>query len=155
LNVHYHVLGLDGVFAPGTDGTLRFHRLPPPSDAAVARLVAAIVRRVRRLLVRRGFGDDADATDPLAAESLALAGLASAAVQGRGAIGPRAGARVERLGADPDAPWVESSRPLEARCAGFDLHAGVTVDLVIVDAPRLDLRARVVEIGSSAFAISG
>jgi ribosomal protein S27E len=37
LNVHFHALGLDGVFAPGTDGTLRFHRLPPPTDADVAR----------------------------------------------------------------------------------------------------------------------
>jgi hypothetical protein len=33
LNVHFHALGLDGVFAPGGDGTLRFHRLPPPTDA--------------------------------------------------------------------------------------------------------------------------
>ncbi|MFN8543379.1 MAG: transposase [Candidatus Binatia bacterium] len=127
LNVHYHVLGLDGVFAPGAEGTLRFHRLPPPRDTDVARLVAAIARRVGRLLVRRGFANDADAADPLVAESLALAGLASAAVQGRIALGPRAGARPECLGADPDAPWVESSRPLQARCGGFDLHAGVTV----------------------------
>jgi hypothetical protein len=127
LNVHFHALGLDGVFAPGADGTLRFHCLPPPSDVDVARLVATIARRVGRLLMRRGLVDDADATDPLAAESLALAGLASAAVRGRVALGPRAGARVERLGADPDAPWVESSRALQARCDGFDLHAGVTV----------------------------
>ena len=70
---------------------------------------------------------DADAADPLAAGSLALAGLASAAVQGRLALGPRAGTRVKRLGHDPDAPWVESSRPLQARCDGCDLHAGVTV----------------------------
>jgi hypothetical protein len=110
LNVHYHVLGLDGVFAPGADGTLRFHRLPPPTYADIAPLVAAIARRVGRLLVRRGLGGDADAADPLAAESLALAGLANAAVQGRVALGPRAGAPVERLGADPDAPWVESAR---------------------------------------------
>jgi hypothetical protein len=121
------VLGLDGVFAPGADGTLRFHRPALPSDADVARLVATIARRVGRLLVRRGLMDDADATDPLAAESLALAGLASAAVQGRVALGPRAGAPVERLGADPDASWVDSSRPLQARRDGFDLHAGVTV----------------------------
>ncbi|HZU40573.1 MAG TPA: transposase [Solirubrobacteraceae bacterium] len=127
LHVHFHTLGLDGVFAPGTDGTLRFHRLPPPTDAEVARLVATIARRVGRLLRRRGRGDDADGTDPLAAESLALAGLASAAVQGRIALGPRAGARVERLGADPDGSRVEPGRPLQARAEGFDLHAGVTV----------------------------
>ena len=127
LNVHFHALGLDGPFAPGKDGTLRFHRLPPPSDADVARLVATIARRVGRLLLRRGLVDDDDTIEPLAAESLALAGLASAAVQGRVALGPRAGARVERLGSDPNAPWVESSRPLQARCNGFDLHGAVAV----------------------------
>jgi hypothetical protein len=115
LNVHFHTLAFDGVFAPGTDGTLRFHRLPPPSDADVAQLVATIARRVRRLLVRRGLGGDADGTDPLAAESLALAGLASAAVQGRLALGPRAGARVERLGHERDEPQDEASRPPPVR----------------------------------------
>jgi hypothetical protein len=127
LNVHFHVLGLDGVFALGVDGTLRFHRLPPPGDTDIARLVATIARRVGRLLARRGLVNDPDATDPLAVESLALAGLASAAVMGRVALGPRAGTRVARLGADPDAPWVASPRPFQARCDGFDLHAGVTV----------------------------
>jgi hypothetical protein len=113
------------IAAPSEGGCVIF--LQPPTDAGVARLVAAIARRVGRLLVRRGLGDDADAADPLAAESLALAGLASAAVQGRVALGPCAGRQVERLGADPDAAWGESARPLQARCAAFDLHAGVTV----------------------------
>src|SRR5262249_2944985 len=125
LNVHFHVLGLDGVFALAADGTMRFHRVEAPTDADIARLVGAIARRLGRLLARRGLA--IDATDPLVAESPALAGLASAAVQGRLALGPRAGSRVERLGGDPTAPWVESSRPLQARCAGCDLHAGVTV----------------------------
>ena len=98
LKVHFHVLGLDGVFAPGVDGTLRFHCPPPPTDADVARLVTAIARRIGRLIKRRGLAVDADATDPLTAESMALAGLASAAVEGRLALGPRAGARVQRLG---------------------------------------------------------
>ncbi len=120
LNVHFHVLALDGVFAPAADGPVRFHRLAAPADADVA-------RRIGRLLVRRGLAMDADAADPLAAESVALAGLTSAAVQGLLALGPRAGARVERLGTEPDAPWVESRRPLQARSDGCDLHAGVTV----------------------------
>ena len=72
---------------PRADGTLRFHRLPPPSDADVARLVATIARRVGRLLVRRGLVDDTDSIDQLTAESLALAGLVSAGVQGRIALG--------------------------------------------------------------------
>ena len=62
---------------------MRFHRVEAPTDADIARLVGAIARRLGRLLARRGLAIDADATDPLAAESPALAGLASAAVQGR------------------------------------------------------------------------
>jgi hypothetical protein len=64
LTVHFHALGLDGVFALGADETLRFHRLPPPTDTDVARLVTAIARRIGRLLARRGLAVDADATDP-------------------------------------------------------------------------------------------
>jgi hypothetical protein len=52
--------------------------------------VAVIARRIGRLLARREPGGDADATDPLAAESLALAGLASATVQGRLALDEQA-----------------------------------------------------------------
>jgi len=66
----------------------------------VARLVATIRTRVLRLPRRRGIVTEAaddDAPDPLAETSLALAGITSAAVQGRNALGPRAGARVLQL----------------------------------------------------------
>jgi hypothetical protein len=54
LNVHYHSLVLDGVFAESGDGTLRFLPAPAPTDEEVASLLATIARRVRRLLQRRG-----------------------------------------------------------------------------------------------------
>ena len=65
--------------------------------------------------------------DPLAEESPALAGISSAAVQGRVALGPRAGARVIQIGREPDAPWVTSRGPCQAHLEGFDLHAAITV----------------------------
>ena len=43
LNVHYHSLLVDGVFAEAADGSLRFHPAPPPTDAEVARLFATII----------------------------------------------------------------------------------------------------------------
>src|SRR5207253_4154699 len=55
LNVHFHTLLLDGVFAAGEDGSLEFHAAEPPSDEEVARLLATIYRRVQRLLARRGL----------------------------------------------------------------------------------------------------
>ena len=63
----------------------------------------------------------------LADESAALAGLSRAAILGRVALGPRAGRGPVRIGADPDAPWVERAGPLHAHAGGFDLHAAVHV----------------------------
>ncbi len=128
LNVHFHSLVLDGVFAEGPDGAFEFHAAPPPSDEEVARLLATIYRRVARLLSRRGLEvGDAPDVDPLAEESPALAGISSASIQGRIALGPRAGARVFQLGREPDAPWVTSRGPCQAHLEGFDLHANIAV----------------------------
>ncbi len=48
-------------------------------------------------------------------------------VQGRVALGPRAGARVRRLGLEPDAEIATSRGPRQAHLEGFDLHADVWV----------------------------
>ena len=129
LNVHFHTLALDGVFSEEATGSLRFHPAPAPNDDEVAALLATIRRRVLRLLRRRGLASDEDVAppDPLAEESLALAGISSASVLGRIALGPRAGARVWRLGHDPEALWVASTGPRHAHLDGFDLHANVWV----------------------------
>ncbi len=66
------------------------------------------------------------AGDPLAEASVALAGIVGASVQGRVALGPRAGTRVGRLG-DGLAPPAGSRGPRQAHLAGFDLHANVWV----------------------------
>jgi hypothetical protein len=50
-----------------------------------------------------------------------------ASVFGQIALDPRAGARVWRLGADPDAPWITSTGPCQAHVEGFDLHAALRV----------------------------
>jgi len=129
LNVYFHALVLDGVFAEDSAGRLLFHALLPPSDEEVARLLAAIRRRVLRLLERRGLGagDHPAPADPLTEESPALAGISDASVQGRIALGARAGGRVLRVGSDPDAPWVTVGGPRRAHLEGFDLHADLRV----------------------------
>ena len=85
---------------------------------------------MQRLLVRRGLEPADDATvpaDPLADASPVLAGIVGASVQGRVALGPRAGARVRRLGEAPDTATVISRGPRQAHLDGFDLHANVWV----------------------------
>jgi hypothetical protein len=69
-----------------------------------------------------------------------LAALTGASIQGRIALGPRAGARVWRLGEDPDAPRVISQSPRHAHIGGFDLHANVAVPAA--DRTRLEQLCR-------------
>ena len=56
-----------------------------------------------------------------------LAGITSASVLGQVALGRRAGARVWRLGSEPDAPWIASTGPRQSHRDGFDLHADLRV----------------------------
>jgi hypothetical protein len=144
LNIHFHTLLFDGVFyAAGAGDTLDFRPLPPPTDDEVGVVLARMTARVQRLLQRCGLdSSDADFSqaDPVAEDSPALAGLSSASIQGRIEFGPRAGARVWRVGDAPDAPWVLSTVPRHAHLAGFDLHANVAVPAA--DRTRLEQLCR-------------
>jgi len=128
--VHFHTLALDGVFVRSPAGRLTFHAARGPSDAEVAQVLATIRRRVGRLLRRRGVEPDADGTgreDPVAQTSMALAGILGASVQGRVALGARAGAPVRRLGDGVRHSRGGARGPRHAHLEGFDLHANVWV----------------------------
>ena len=127
LNVHFHTLVLDGVFADE-----RFRPLPPPDDHEVLRVAARIARRLAQLLRKRGLDRDGDPTevDPLFRDDPLLASLAGASVRGRVATGPRAGQAVLRLGDRIDAEDITDTAPEPPRCAtiaGVSLHANVCV----------------------------
>jgi hypothetical protein len=131
-NVHFHTVAVQGVFVEQADGTLRFVPAPAPTDLEVARLLAAVRRRIVRLVARHGTDlEDAshenEPEDERLFECPAYAAIQGAAVLGRVATGPRAGGRVVRVGRDPTAPVVIWSGPLQAESEGFDLHAGVAV----------------------------
>jgi hypothetical protein len=133
LNVHLHALVLDGVYVDdGEGGGLCFHPAVPPADEEMDRLMFTIDRRIGRLLARRGVADDpgdsGDADPWLEAEPV-LANIAAASVEGRRALGERAGAKPVRHGARDELPASASSGlgPCHARWRGYDLHANVCV----------------------------
>ena len=101
LNIHFHVVTPDGVFARGDDGHLAFQRLPAPGDDDVLVLLRQCAARILRLL-RRELDDDEPEVD-------ALAALEVASLNARPAAGG------------------EAPRPkrLTAFLEGFSLHAGV------------------------------
>jgi len=130
LNVHFHSLVLDGVYARDEQGGVRFHPLPPPDGAEVARVASRIARRIARLLERRGLhaGADPGDADPLPDRQPLLASLYAASVSGRVATGSRAGRRMLRVGdcIDPEVlPELEGERCVSVD--GVSLHANVAV----------------------------
>jgi len=111
-------------------GELVFRRIPPPSDAEVARVADRVHRRVAKLMERRGLGPQADPeqADTLRQDEPLLAELYSASVLGRIATGPGAGRRIARVG---DAVDVNDAATPSGRCcaavAGYSVQAGVCV----------------------------
>jgi hypothetical protein len=129
LNVHLHALVLDGVFTR-EDGAMGFHPVSRLTREDVAEVIALIARRVTRLVERRGLAGragDGEACDLWSEEAPVLAAVAAASIDGRVAIGPRAGARVRRYGDPPDDVAPTTLGPCHARADGFDLHAGLVV----------------------------
>ncbi len=125
LNVHFHTLALDGIYVADDVGHLTFRRVGSPSNVEVARVAKRVSRGVARLLERRGLTDEGDllpGSQPLLAE------LYGASVCGHVAAGPRAGARVAKVG---DAVEIEDL-PVRggqncAAISGFSVHAGVSI----------------------------
>jgi putative transposase/transposase-like zinc-binding protein len=130
LNVHFHTLALDGVFEGDPRFRAKFRPLPPPETGDVEQVARRVARGVRRLLMRRGLGPDADPSlaDPLPEEEPLLAALYGASVHSRIATGRRAGQRVLRFGdgreEENDAPRPS---PRSVTVEGLSVHAEVSV----------------------------
>ena len=127
LNVHLHALVLDGAFAVDAN-LVAFHPTRRLTREDVAGVVALIARRVERLLERRGLASGAEsggAPDLWSEEAPILAAVAAASVDGRVALGPRAGARVRRCGDPPEDVTPMTLGLCHAHVDGFDLHAGL------------------------------
>jgi len=122
LNVHFHMLVLDGCYVEGTDGAVQFHRAHQPSTADVEELVARISAGVERWLALQGYGDDEEVdSDPDDGQELVQA----ASLAGRTGLGRRAGRRTRRVVLLGGREYA-----LPARCAvseGYNLHAAVSV----------------------------
>ena len=55
LNVHFHMLFLDGVYEVDSDGLGDFHTIKPPTPGEMGILLHRISERIARLLEREGF----------------------------------------------------------------------------------------------------
>jgi len=126
LNIHFHMLFLDGVYVDTRPGAARFRWVQAPSGAELTRLAHTIAHRVGRFLERQGLLErdmensylapdvvDEDSMTPLLGHSITY----------RIAVGPQAGRKVFTLQTQPG-----SGNPFDdgiGKVAGFSLHAGV------------------------------
>jgi hypothetical protein len=119
-----------GVFSKDGDG-VHFHPSLSLDAADVDEILATVGAYLRPVLARHGAAtgeDTAEPLDPGAEQAPVWAGLAAASVQGRVALGARAGARARRQGQPvTTATTPPGLGPYQARHRGFDLHAGVCV----------------------------
>jgi hypothetical protein len=129
LNIHFHMLFLDGVYIAGTKGaSARFHRVNEPSSGELTQLVHKIAHRVGRYLERQGWLERDAENDYLAldtADDDPLSVLQGHSISYRIALGPQAGRKVFTLQTLPPVDIDEMQTSTVGQVAGFNLHAGV------------------------------
>jgi hypothetical protein len=127
LNVHFHMLVLDGVYRRDVaQDRLQFVPVPAPSTEELKGLVQRIAERIGRSLERSGLMTrDIEnaylAFDP--GEEAPINALLGHSITYRIATGPREGQKVftlQTLPAEPEAP-----RRAVAESSGFSLHADI------------------------------
>ena len=131
LNIHFHMLFLDGVYSANDTG-LRFRRTSAPTKDELNHLTHIITHRVARCLEREGLlvrdagntyltgnGVDEDPESP-------LNHLLGSSITYRIALGPQQGRKVFTLQTLPNLQSDELAEVGET--AGFSLHAGVATE---------------------------
>ena len=128
LNVHLHMLFLDGVYVEDNKygSALRFQWVKSPTSEELARLTHTIAKRIGRYLERQGLLErDAEnsylSPNAVEDEDDPMHQLHGSSVTYRIAVGPRQGRKVFTLQTMPTSDpeeWV-------GKVDGFSLHAGV------------------------------
>ena len=124
LNIHFHILYMDGVWTFKQEKT-HFHSLSPPSQSELDNLLKTISQRTVKLLEKRGLIlrdegtehkflnlKDTQAIDPILTSSITY----------RIALGKYRGQKALTL---RTAPTFSKPKPFLAEYSGFSLHAGV------------------------------
>jgi hypothetical protein len=131
LNVHFHMLWLDGVYEANAvrPERPRLRRVHAPTSAQLMQLADTIARRVCRHLAKRGWleGEEEPAflTDSVAGDD-DLDALRMSSITYRVATGQHAGRKVVTLQTLPgDADPLEGEA---GKVGGFSLHAGVATE---------------------------
>jgi len=132
LNVHLHMIALDGVYNVGKFGKAKFHRVKVPNQTALRILLNRVIQRVVRRLEREGLLIPEpeqpwlylDFHEPMDTVSVASAEASDRRIPI--AIGSHSGSRTLTL---HDLLFIRTDKPFKASTAdrdGFSLNAAVS-----------------------------
>jgi hypothetical protein len=127
LNVHFHMLFLDGIYTKNKLGLIQFERTIVPNQQELAILVHSISHRVARYLERLGILERDKENSYLQLDGIdddPMQQLIGCSISYRIAVGPQQGRKVFTLQTLP-AVEVDDRYAQVAKDAGFSLHAGV------------------------------
>ena len=132
VNIHFHMLWLDGVYEENVKHAQRkprLHRARAPTSAQLTELAGKIANRVCRHLARKGWlegeGESAFLSDSAGGDD-GMDALRMSSITYRIATGAQAGRKVVTLQTLPgDAGPIEDDA---GKVGGFSLHAGVAAE---------------------------
>ena len=130
LNIHFHMLFLDGVHRVDGTGALVFRQSAAPSAPDLQALPERIALRIGQTLEKRGLIERDIENAWLAGDSEggALDDLLGHSITYRIAVGPRAGQKLFTLQTVPArSPRWRDDPHGAARAGGFSLHAGIDI----------------------------
>ena len=134
LNVHFHIIFLDGAYLPGGDGPPVFRHVPAPTAAQLQELVQQIAERTGELLEKHRLieRDMENAWLTTDGSGGALDDLIGHSITYRIAVGLRAGQKLFTLQTLPASAVPEAEQQGDHRAAaqagGFSLHAGIDIE---------------------------
>jgi hypothetical protein len=132
LNIHFHILFLDGVYVYRDSRAPRFQRVSAPTKNELDELVQLISQRVGRCLERQGLlVQDAENAwlelDPVE-DTDAMPQLLGSSIAYRIAIGPQQGRKAFMIRTIRPLARPDPGRERVAKANGFSLHAGVSCE---------------------------
>jgi ribosomal protein S27E len=128
LNVHFHMLFIDGVYQEKYNGKLRFHRVNAATNSELNTLVGTISQRVAGHLERQGLLVRDDESSYLTLDLQdddSMQQLQGHSITYRIAVGPQQGRKVFTLQTIPSWEDDDFGSNQVGKIAGFSLHAGV------------------------------
>jgi len=128
LNIHFHMLFLDGVYADDGAGHLAFQSNNAPTPEQLTEVLHTISQRVAGFLERRGLLQRDEDASYLTLDGLdedPMQDIHSHSVTYRIAMGAQRGRKVFTLQTIPPKQELPPGSERVAKLAGFSLHAGV------------------------------